>query len=71
MDDVIKQLKEMIATTSTEILKKYYRDMLLGVVPKEFKKYSEMIDTNEIIKLIEEELILRGIFKKSKKIPIE
>jgi hypothetical protein len=69
MDELITKLREKLASTSTETLKKYYRDLKYNIIPPSLSEFSE-IGEDLIKKYIEKELILRGVIKKAKRVRI-
>lgn len=70
-NDNVKKIREFFATTSTDMLKKYYKDLLLDVIPKDLKDLINNVDIKTVIEIIEQELSVRGEFKRSKKISIQ
>lgn len=69
-EEVFRKLKEKLAVTSTETLKRYYSEIREGRIPPGLSEFSEL-DLKIILKEIEEELSVRGEISKVKKIYIQ
>ncbi|MEM4511607.1 MAG: hypothetical protein QXD25_02235 [Nanopusillaceae archaeon] len=70
MEDLILKLREKFATSSTETLKKYYEDIKMGNIPTSLSEFSKLGE-EKILKYLEDELRLRGVIKKAKRVEIK
>lgn len=70
MENLIIKLKEKFAIASTETLKRYYKAISSGEIPPSLSEFSQL-DLDIIKKHLEEELRVRGIIKKVKRIEIK
>ncbi|MEM0379660.1 MAG: hypothetical protein QXR54_02300 [Nanopusillaceae archaeon] len=70
MEDLILRLREKFATSSTETLKKYYEDIKMGIIPTSLSEFSKLGE-EKILKYLEDELRLRGVIKKAKRVEIK
>ncbi len=69
-NEAVKKLKETLATTSNETLKKYYNDLKLNIIPQTLSQYLKYLSIHDIIKYLEDEMEIRGLIKKARKIDI-
>ncbi|MEM0379412.1 MAG: hypothetical protein QW038_02085 [Nanopusillaceae archaeon] len=69
MEDLVLRLREKFATSSTETLKRYYEDVKAGIIPNSLSEFSKL-GKEKIIKYLEDELRLRGIIRKAKRVEI-
>ncbi|MGC9079118.1 MAG: hypothetical protein ACP5G1_00045 [Nanopusillaceae archaeon] len=70
-EEVVKELRSKLATLSTNTLLRYYEDIKSNIIPQNLSTYIQYITFEELLEFIEKELIMRGAFKRIKRIKID